>query len=71
MGSLKTLEAVLKHRPIDLPQDIHSDLDHIVGSNSQDVPVKGRVMKLAESYAVGGNRIALWMSVRKDMRGFQ
>ena len=64
---LETLQAVLKHRPIRLSEDIEANLDDPIRRDTQDVAVVRRVVQSAESKAVRHDGLALRMFVGKDM----
>ena len=68
---LEALEPMLKHRSVDLFEHVEAHLDLEVGCDSDDVGVERRMMKLAEREAVGDDRLAPRMAIRKDVRGFQ
>src|SRR5207249_11961577 len=58
--ALKALQPVLKHRPVDLFQDVEAHLDLEVGRDADDVGVERGMMELAEREAVGDYRLAEW-----------
>ncbi len=44
--ALEALQAVLEHRPVFFAQDVFTNIDGELRSNSEDVAVEGRVMEL-------------------------
>lgn len=44
--TLEALQTMLEHRPVFLAQDVFTNIDGELRSNSEDVAVEGRVMEL-------------------------
>jgi hypothetical protein len=51
-GAVKSLEAMLQHRPVDFFEHIETDLDDVVRSHAEDVTVERRMVEFAERKTV-------------------
>ena len=71
LATVHILDPVAKHWTVDLNQHFFIDVHNVVGSNSQDVGVKGRVMNLAQSESVWHYRLPTLVLVAQDMRGIE
>jgi hypothetical protein len=69
--ALKSLQSMDEHRAIHLFQDVVPYFHHEIGTDSEDVAVKSRMMKRAQGQPVGNDRLAALVPVRQDVRGFQ
>ena len=68
---MQSLEAVHQHGPVFFIKDIPAHLNHIIRCYSEEVLVKSGVMQFAQADPVTDNGLALGLSIRDDMRGFQ
>lgn len=57
-----------EHRAIDFVQDILTNVDRVVGTNTEDVGIECRVMQFAERDAVGHARHPICRRVADDVR---
>ena len=69
--ALKPLQTMLQHRAILLPEDVQANLDHEVGPDAEDVPIKGSTVKRAECQPIGDDRFALRVAVGEDVGRLQ
>jgi hypothetical protein len=53
-----SLEPVQEHRAVDLLEDVRTDLQDQVGTDSDDVRVERRVVELAQRQTIGHDRLA-------------
>ena len=56
--TMKALKSVSKHGTVDLAKHILPNLDYAIGSNTQEVRIKGSVMDLAHRQAIGNDWLA-------------
>jgi hypothetical protein len=65
--TLEPLKPVLEHWPVRLPQNIQPKIYHEIRADAEDVSIEGRVVKQAERYSVGHDRLASWIAVGQDV----
>lgn len=68
---LHLLESILQHRPIYFAQDVQAHLDDQIRADTQDVPIEGSMVQLAESEAIGDDGLALGVTIGEDVGGFE
>ena len=68
---MQPLETVHQHGTVLLIEDIPSDLDDAVRTQSQEVLVKRRMVELTEADAVANDRLPTGLSIRDDVSRFQ
>ncbi len=61
------LQAVAKHRPVDLAKHVGADLDHEVWPDPDDIAVECGVVDLADGHAVRHYRLTVGSPVRDDV----
>src|SRR5688500_18624010 len=65
--AVHSLQAVPEHRPIDLVENVDSDMYSRLRIDAQNVCVVRAVMDLAESQSVGDYRLASRVTIRKNV----
>jgi hypothetical protein len=68
---VKALETVDEHRAVLLVERIRADLDDVIGSDADYMPVEGRVVERAQSDPIGDRRNAARIGIRQDVRGVE
>jgi hypothetical protein len=68
---LKALDAVQKHGAVLLSKNVLANLNDQVWAHAQDVPIESSMMELAQSQAVRDGRVALRVTVWKNVRGIK
>ncbi len=61
------LEAMAKHRPVDLGEYVATDLGHVVRTDTKDVRVVGRMVDLAQGKPVRHDWVTTQMVIGKDV----
>ena len=64
---MQRLNGVLQRRPIRIFQNIRTNLDNVVRSHAQKIPVECGVMQSAQSQAIGDDGLARRLVIRDDM----
>ena len=67
LASVVGLEAVTKHRSVDLFKNVGPDLDDVIRAHPKDVGLKGRVVDLAQRKAIRHDGVAVFVAVGKDV----
>jgi len=68
---MEPLQTMDQHGTVGFVQNVLSDLDGMVGPNTDQVLVERSMMKLAESQAVGDCRLTPRVVIRENMGGVQ
>lgn len=68
---METLKAMNEHWPIGVRQHVRSNLNHVVGSKSNQVAIERRVVKIAERNTIGDLGFAQRIAVGHDVCGFE
>ena len=63
--TLEPLNAVHQHGAVYFFENVGTDLNDVVGTDAQDVRIKGRMMKSAQRETVRYDRFALRMHIRQ------
>src|ERR1017187_4246459 len=69
--AVEPLQAVLKHRPVDLFKHIEPHLNSIIRAHPEDVAVECGVMQLAEREAVRHSRLAIGIAGSNDVSSLE
>ena len=69
--AVQLLDAVAKHRAVNFIKDVFSDLDAVVGGDSDDMVVERRVVDFAQGQAVGHDGFTVLLAVLDDVSGVQ
>jgi hypothetical protein len=64
---MKVLQAMPQHRAVYFFQDVVPNLDDKVRTYAKDVPVKRRMMDLAQRKSIGDPWLPLGMSIRENV----
>lgn len=67
----KLLKAVPEHWSIPLAEDVSSDLNNQVRSDTENVGIKGRVVDFAQGQTVGNHWLTIGLTVANDVRGIK
>ncbi|MBI3403255.1 MAG: cupin domain-containing protein [Acidobacteria bacterium] len=69
--AVESLKTMNQHRAVRLIEHVLPHFDNGVGRDSNEVPIEGGMMKLAQREAVGNGRHAERIRIRHDMRGLE
>ena len=64
-------QPVQKHRPVLFIQDLLPDLDDVVRPDTDELPIEGGVVQLAEREPILHSRLAARLRVRNDVGGVE